>query len=48
VSELVRVLESLQLPITTLTTLPGDQESGIAKVNAVRAVSDLVKIPDLA
>jgi cell division GTPase FtsZ len=47
VSELVRVLESLELPITTLTTLPGDQESGIAKVNAVRAVSDLVKIPDL-
>lgn len=47
VSELVKVLESLELPITTLTTLPGDQESGIAKVNAVRAVSDLVKIPDL-
>lgn len=47
VSELVRVLESLELPITTLTTLPGDQESGIAKVNAVRAVSELVKIPDL-
>lgn len=47
ISELVRVLESLELPITTLTTLPGDQESGIAKVNAVRAVSDLVKIPDL-
>jgi cell division GTPase FtsZ len=47
VSELVKVLEPLQLPITTLTTLPGDQESGIAKVNAVRAVSELVKIPDL-
>jgi cell division protein FtsZ len=47
VSELVRVLESLELPLTTLTTLPADQESGIAKVNAVRAVSDLVKIPDL-
>jgi cell division GTPase FtsZ len=47
ISELVRVLESLELPITTLATLPGDQESGIAKVNAVRAVSDLVKIPDL-
>lgn len=47
ISELVRVLESLELPITTLVTLPGDQESGIAKVNAVRAVSDLVKIPDL-
>lgn len=47
ISELVRVLESLELPITTLATLPGDQESGIAKVNAVRAVSDLVKIADL-
>ncbi len=47
VSELVKVLESLELPITTLATLPGDQESGIAKVNAVRAVSELVKIPDL-
>jgi cell division GTPase FtsZ len=47
VSELVKVLESLELPLTTLATLPGDQESGIAKVNAVRAVSDLVKIPDL-
>src|SRR5688572_31631151 len=35
VSELVKVLGSLELPITTLTTLPGDQESGIAKVNAV-------------
>ena len=46
-SELVKVLESLELPLTTLATLPGDQESGIAKVNAVRAVSDLVKIPDL-
>lgn len=47
VSELVKVLESLELPLTTLTTLPSDQESGIAKVNAVRAVSELVKIPDL-
>jgi cell division GTPase FtsZ len=47
VSELVRTLESLQLPITTLTTLPSDQESGIAKVNAVRAVSELVKLPEI-
>jgi cell division GTPase FtsZ len=46
-SELVRALESLELPLTALATLPGDQESGIAKVNAVRAVSELVKIPDL-
>lgn len=47
VSELVRTLESLQLPITTLTTLPSDEESGIAKVNAVRAVSELVKLPEI-
>jgi cell division GTPase FtsZ len=46
-SELVRALEALELPLTALATLPGDQESGIAKVNAVRAVSELVKIPDL-
>lgn len=47
ISELVRVLEPLDLPTMTLVTLPGDQESGIAKVNAVRAVSELVKVPDL-
>jgi cell division GTPase FtsZ len=47
VSELVKVVEALELPLTVLATLPGSQESGIAKVNAVRAVSDLVKIPDL-
>jgi cell division GTPase FtsZ len=47
VSELVRTLETLQLPVTTLTTLPSDQESGIAKVNAVRAVSELVKLPEI-
>jgi cell division GTPase FtsZ len=46
-SELVKVLQSLELPLTTLATLPADQESGIAKVNAVRAVSELVKISDL-
>ncbi len=44
VSELVRVLKELELPIITLTTLPNEYESGIAKVNAVRAVSDLVKL----
>lgn len=43
VSELVRVLKDLDLPMVTLTTLPNEYESGIAKVNAVRAVSDLVK-----
>jgi hypothetical protein len=43
VSELVKVLQELELPLVTLTTLPNEYESGIAKVNAVRAVSDLVK-----
>jgi cell division GTPase FtsZ len=43
VSELVNVLSALDLPMITLATLPNEYESGIAKVNAVRAVSDLVK-----
>ncbi len=43
VSELVRVLGELDLPMIVLCTLPSEHESGIAKVNAVRAVSDLVK-----
>ncbi len=43
VSELVRVLSELDLPIIVMATLPNEHESGIAKVNAVRAVSDLVK-----
>jgi cell division GTPase FtsZ len=43
VTELVRVLAELELPIIALATLPNEHESGIAKVNAVRAVSDLVK-----
>lgn len=47
VSELVSVLSVLDLPIITLTTLPNEYESGIAKVNAVRAVSDLVKHDDI-
>jgi len=44
-SELVRVLGSLALPMVALVTLPGEHESAIAKVNAVRAVSDLTKVP---
>jgi cell division GTPase FtsZ len=47
VSELVRVLKDLGLPLIVLTTLPSEYESGIAKVNAVRAVSDLVKQTDI-
>jgi cell division GTPase FtsZ len=43
VAELVRVLAELQLPVLVLATLPNDHESGIAKVNAVRAVNELVK-----
>ncbi|HEX2729961.1 MAG TPA: hypothetical protein VHM70_00090 [Polyangiaceae bacterium] len=43
VTELVRVLADLDLPMIVLATLPNEHESGIAKVNAVRAVSDLVK-----
>jgi len=43
VSELIRVLSELELPIIVLATLPSDHESGIAKVNAVRAINELVK-----
>lgn len=46
-SELARVLASLELPMLTLATLPGPEESAIAKVNAVRAVNALVKVPGL-
>src|SRR5690606_36424407 len=47
VSELVTVLGALDLPMIVLATLPNEYESGIAKVNAVRAVSDLVKHEDI-
>jgi cell division GTPase FtsZ len=43
VAELIRVLAELELPIIVLATLPSEHESGIAKVNAVRAINDLVK-----
>jgi cell division GTPase FtsZ len=43
VAELVKVLGDLSLPLLVLATLPSDHESGIAKVNAVRAVNELVK-----
>jgi cell division GTPase FtsZ len=42
-SQLVEVLEPLELPLLTLATLPNDHESALAKVNAVRGVSELVK-----
>ena len=43
IAELVKVLEDLSLPLLVLGTLPSTHESGIAKVNAVRAVNELVK-----
>jgi cell division GTPase FtsZ len=43
VSELVRVLEGLSLPVVVVAALPSTHESGIAKVNAVRAVNELVQ-----
>jgi len=43
IAALVETLEDLSLPLVVLATLPSAHESGIAKVNAVRAVNDLVK-----
>ena len=43
VDELVRVLEPLEIPILVLCTLPSDGESGIAKVNAVRAADAITR-----
>lgn len=43
VSELIRTLAELDLPVIVLATLPSEHESGIAKVNAVRAINELVK-----
>jgi cell division GTPase FtsZ len=43
VAELVKVIEDLSLPLVVLATIPSEHESGIAKVNAVRAVNELVK-----
>jgi cell division GTPase FtsZ len=43
VAELIRTLSELSLPTIVLATLPSEHESGIAKVNAVRAINELVK-----
>ncbi len=43
--ELIETLKDLSLPMIALTTLPHEHESGIAKVNAVRAVSSLTSTP---
>jgi cell division GTPase FtsZ len=43
VSELIKTLSDLALPILVLATLPNDHASGTQKVNAVRAINELVK-----
>ena len=45
VAELCEVLAPLQLPLCALVTLPSEAESGIVKVNAVRAASALIDRP---
>lgn len=45
VTELATLLEPLQVPTVVLATLPSEAESGIVKVNAVRAASMLVERP---
>jgi cell division GTPase FtsZ len=42
VSELLAELSELELPVVVLATLPTDHESAIAKVNAVRAINEMV------
>lgn len=42
VSELLAELAELELPIVVLATLPTEHESAIAKVNAVRAVNEMI------
>ena len=42
VSELIDVLSGDELPILALMTLPTENESGIAKVNCVRAINEIV------
>ena len=43
--ELVNVLKDDELPLLGLMTLPTESESGIAKVNAVRAINEIVDSP---
>src|SRR5512145_2145032 len=47
-SELIRVLEDLNLPVMVLATLPTENESGMAKVNAMRGASALVELQGLS
>ena len=44
-AELVEVLKNEDLPLVALMTLPTDGESALAKVNAVRAVNEIVNAP---
>lgn len=47
-SELVKTLEDLRLPLVVLATLPTDNESGMAKVNAMRGANALVQMDGLS
>jgi cell division GTPase FtsZ len=42
IAELTRILDGHELPLVALMTLPTETESGIAKVNAVRAINEIV------
>lgn len=42
---LIELLEGEELPLVALLTLPTDGESGLAKVNAIRAVNQIVSAP---
>ena len=45
INELINILRNLDVPLIGLVTLPTDAESGIAKVNTVRAINELVDAP---
>ncbi len=45
INELIEVLRHVDTPMIGLVTLPTEAESGIAKVNTVRAINDLVDAP---
>lgn len=44
-NEMVKVLSAEDLPLLAMMTLPTEGESGIAKVNAVKAINELVDAP---
>lgn len=43
IRELVKIVSQIAVPIVCMVTLPMDSESGIAKVNAVRAINELLE-----